>query len=180
LERPVSNAEVKVLHLSLTLLRLELSEDDSDVTGEASDKGDEYSQFYSGGDDMVQQSEGTLDARAHLNVSSRFQTTTMTPTTNSYRLEAQVTDSRVAPLTAGELRCLLAGPSVANADPDRYVYHKGEVAKVGVEHGDTRQTGRRKSATQFVERTWTKKEKKEDTNTKRKDIHTPNMRCMSD
>jgi len=115
---------------------------------------------------MVQQSEGTLDARGHLNVEFPVpQPTTMTPTTTAIVWKPRSPIPRVAPLTRGELRCY-SRTIVANADPDRYVYHKGEVAKVGVSTSDYEgKTGRRKSATAIRERTWTKKEKKEDTNT---------------
>jgi uncharacterized protein YfaS (alpha-2-macroglobulin family) len=55
------------------------------------------------------------------------------------------------------------GSVVANADPDRYVYNKGDVAKIRVTTSDYE--GRPVSAKvqlKFVERTWTRKEKKED------------------
>nr|MDQ2938105.1 MG2 domain-containing protein [Acidobacteriota bacterium] len=65
---PVANAEVKYYIYRSRYYAWGFDEDSADVTGEESDGEDEYSQFYGGGDDMVQESEGTLDARGHMNV----------------------------------------------------------------------------------------------------------------
>ena len=55
---------------------------------------DEYSQYYGGGDDMVQESEGKLDARGHMNVEFQVPPADENDTSDySYRLEAQVTDA---------------------------------------------------------------------------------------
>src|SRR6185436_11517827 len=78
------------------------------------------------------------------------------------RLEAQVTDSARRTIDSAGSFVATRGTIVANADPDRYVYHKGEVAKIGVTTSDYE--GKPVSAhvqLQFVERTWTRKEKKE-------------------
>jgi uncharacterized protein YfaS (alpha-2-macroglobulin family) len=162
---PVSNAEVHYyIYRSRYYAWGGYGEDDSDVTGEASDTEDEYSQYYSGGDDMVQESDGTLDARGHLNVDFQVPQTDENDTTDySYRLEAQVTDAARRTIDGAGSFVATRGTIVANADPDRYVYHKGEVAKIGVTTTDYE--GKPVSAKvqlQFVERTWTKKEKKED------------------
>jgi uncharacterized protein YfaS (alpha-2-macroglobulin family) len=161
---PVANAEVKYYIYRSRYYAWGYGEDDSDVTGEASDNEDEYSQYYGGGDDMVQESEGTLDARGHVNVEFQVPQSDENDTNDySYRLEAQVTDSARRTIDGAGSFVATRGAIVAHADPDRYVYRKGDVAKIGVTTSDYE--GKPVSAKvqlQFVERTWTKKEKKAD------------------
>ncbi|MGI9066393.1 MAG: alpha-2-macroglobulin family protein [Pyrinomonadaceae bacterium] len=162
---PVAKAEVKYyIYRSRYYAWGGYGEDDSDVTGEASDTQDEYSQYYSGGDDMVQEGEGTLDARGHLNVEFQVPQTAENDTSDySYRLEAQVTDSARRTIDGAANFVATRGTIVANADPDRYVYRKGDLAKIAVTTTDYE--GKPVSAKvqlQLVERTWSKKEKKED------------------
>ena len=158
---PVANAEVKYYIYRSRYYAWSFGEDSSDETGGESDTEDDYSQFYRGGDDMVQESEGTLDARGHMNVEFQVPQTEETDTSDySYRLEAQVTDSARRTIDGAASLVATRGTVVAKADPDRYVYNKGDVAKVRVTTNDYE--GRPVSAKvqlQFVERTWTKKEK---------------------
>ena len=164
---PVANAEVKYYIYRSRYYAWGYGADDADVTGEASDNEDEYSQYYGGGDDMVQESEGILDARGHMNVEFQVPQTDENDTNDySYRLEAQVTDSARRTIDGAASFVATRGSIVAHADPDRYVYRKGDVARVGVTTSDYE--GKPVSAKvqlQFVERTWTKKEKKADTDT---------------
>jgi uncharacterized protein YfaS (alpha-2-macroglobulin family) len=161
---PVANAEVKY-YIYRSRYYAWFSDDNSDETTDESDTEDEYSQFYSGGDDMVQESEGTLDARGHLNVEFQVPQSDENDTNDySYRLEAQVTDSARRTIDGSASFVATRGTVVANANPDRYVYNKGDVAKIRVTTNDYE--GRPVSAKvqlQFVERTWTKKEKQADT-----------------
>ena len=91
---PVANAEVKYYIYRSRYYAWGYGEDDCEETGEESESEDEYSQFYGGGDDMVQESEGKLDARGHLNVEFQIPAAEENETSDySYRLEAQVTDS---------------------------------------------------------------------------------------
>ena len=110
---------------------------------------------------MVQESEGTLDARGHMNVEFQVPQTEETDTFDySYRLEAQVTDSARRTIEGAASFVATRGTIVANANPDRYVYNKGDIAKIHVTTTDYE--GRpvsTKVQLQFVERTWTKKEK---------------------
>jgi hypothetical protein len=158
---PVANAEVKYYIYRSRYYAWGFGQPDSDETGDESDSEDEYSRFYSGGDDMVQESEGTLDTRGHLNVEFQVPQSEETDTNDySYRLEAQVTDSARRTIDGAASFVATRGTIVANADPDRYVYNKGDVARVRVTTTDYE--GRPVSAKvqlQFVERTWTKKAK---------------------
>ena len=162
---PVANAEVKYyIYRSRYYSWGYGSNDDSEITGEDSDEEDEYSNYYGGGDDMVQESEGKLDARGHLNVDFQIPPANENDTSDySYRLEAQITDSARRTMDGVGSFVATRGTIVANANPERYVYQKGEVAKVRVNTSDYE--GRPVAANvqlQFVERTWTRKEKKED------------------
>ncbi|HUS11059.1 MAG TPA: MG2 domain-containing protein, partial [Pyrinomonadaceae bacterium] len=161
---PVTKAEVKYYIYRSRYYAWGFANNDQDETGDESDTEDEYSQFYRGGDDMVQEGEGTLDARGHLNVEFQIPQSDESETSDySYRLEAQVTDSARRTMDGAGSFVATRGTVVANADPDRYVYNKGEVAKVRVNTTDYE--GRPVSATvqlQFVQRSWTKKEKKAD------------------
>jgi uncharacterized protein YfaS (alpha-2-macroglobulin family) len=158
---PVANAEVKYYLYRSRYYAWGFGADDTDEGGEDSDNEDEYSQFYRGGDDMLQESEGKLDARGHFNVEFQVPQAEETDTNDySYRLEAQVTDSARRTIDGAGSFVATRGSIVANADPDRYVYTKGEVAKIRVNTVDY--DGRPVAAQvqlQFVERTWTKKAK---------------------
>ncbi|HSS20654.1 MAG TPA: MG2 domain-containing protein [Pyrinomonadaceae bacterium] len=162
---PVANADVEYYIYRSPYYYWSGDEDDTEeMTGE-SETENEYSQFYGGGgDDMIQESKGTLDAHGHLNVEFQVPAADETSTTDySYRLEAHVTDSARRSIDGSGEFVATRGTIVTNADPDRYVYHKGDVAKVRVSTSDYE--GRPVSTTvqlQFVERTWTKKPKPAD------------------
>ncbi len=160
---PVASAEVKY-YIYRSRYYAWFPETDSDETTDESDSEDEYSQFYRGGDDMVQESEATLDARGHLNVEFPVPQSDETDTSDySYRLEAQVTDSARRTIDGAGSFVATRGTVVANADPDRYVYNKGDVAKIRVTTSDyERHPVSAKVQLQFVERTWTKKPKPDD------------------
>lgn len=160
---PVANAEVKYyIYRSRYYAWAGYEDDTEEMTGE-SETEDEYSQFYSGGDDMVQESEGTLDAHGHLNVEFPVPQSEETDTSDySYRLEAQVTDSARRTIDGAGSFIATRGTVVATADPDRYVYHRGEVAKVRVATSDyDGHPVAAKVQLQFVERSWTRKPKTE-------------------
>ena len=160
---PVANADVKY-YIYRSRYYAWFGENDSDETTDETDTQDEYSQFYRGGDDMVQESEGTLDAHGHLNVDFPVPQSDETDTSDySYRLEAQVTDSARRTIDGAGSFVATRGTVVTNADPDRYVYNKGDLAKIRVTTSDYE--GHPVSAKvqlQFVERTWTKKPKPDD------------------
>ncbi|MFN2517076.1 MAG: alpha-2-macroglobulin, partial [Pyrinomonadaceae bacterium] len=161
---PAANAEVKYYIYRSRYYAWGFDEDETDVTGDESDREDEYSRFYGGGDDMVQESEGTLDARGHMTVEFPVPQTDSNDTSDySYRLEAQVTDSARRTIDGSASFVATRGNTVARADTDRYVYNKGDVARIRVTTRDYE--GKPVSAKvqlQFVERSWTKRETKAD------------------
>ncbi|MGH9871385.1 MAG: alpha-2-macroglobulin family protein, partial [Pyrinomonadaceae bacterium] len=160
---PVANGEVKY-YIYRSRYYIWVGQGDTDETTEDSETEDEYSQFYRGGDDMLQEGEGTLDARGHLNVDLQVPQSDETDTSDySYRLEAQVTDSARRTIDGAGSFVATRGTIVANAVADRYVYNKGDVAKIRVTTTDY--DAHPVSAPvqlQFVERTWTKKPKPAD------------------
>ncbi len=160
---PVANAEVKY-YIYRSRYYAWGYESDEGESGEESEEEDEYSRYYGGGDDMVQEGDGTLDARGQLNVEFDIPPPDQNETSDySYRLEAQVTDSARRTIDGAASFVATRGNIIANANPDRYVYQKGDTAKIQVSTTDYE--GKPVSAKvqlQFVERTWTRKEKKED------------------
>ncbi|MEP6569353.1 MAG: MG2 domain-containing protein [Acidobacteriota bacterium] len=160
---PVANAEVKYYIYRSRYYAWFGANDDEETTDNAETQ-DDYSQFYGGGgDDMVQEGDGTMDAHGHLNVEFPVPQSDENDTSDySYRLDAQVTDSARRTIDGGGSFVATRGTVVANADPDRYVYNKGEQAKIRVTTSDYQ--GHPVSAKvqlQFVERTWTRKPKPE-------------------
>jgi len=158
---PVANAEVKY-YIYRSRYYPWGSGEDSDDSGEEADSDDEYSDYYGYGNDMVQESEGELDANGLLNVEFQIpEADENDPWDYSYRLDAQVTDSSRRTLNGGASFVATRGKVVANASPDRYVYSKGDVAKIRVKTTDYE--GRpvtAKLVLRFIQRNWTKVDKK--------------------
>jgi len=160
---PVANAEVKYYIYRSRYYAWNYGDTGPDETEGETEGEDEYSQYY-GGDDMVQESEGKLDARGHLNVEFQVPQPDENETSDySYRLEAQVTDSARRTIDGSGSFVATRGTIIADANPERYVYTKGEVAKIRVSTSDYE--GKPVSANvqlKFVVRTWAKKERKDD------------------
>ncbi len=158
---PVANAEVKYYIYRSRYYAWRFA-DDADPTEGDADGEDEYSQYYGGGDDMVQENEGKLDARGHLNVEFQVPPADENDTSDySYRLEAQVTDAARRTIDGAGSFVATRGTIIADANPDRYVYKKGDVAKIRVSTSDYE--GKPVAANvqlKFVVRTWTRKEQK--------------------
>ncbi len=158
---PVANAEVKYYIYRSRYYAWGYGEDGDD-TSEETESDDDYSDDYGYGNDMVQESEGKLDANGQLNVEFQIPAADENdPWDYSYRLDAQVTDSSRRSLNGGASFVATRGNIVANASPDRYVYSKGDLAKIRVKTTDYE--GRPVAARillRFIQRTWTKVDKK--------------------
>ena len=85
LARPVANAEVKYYIYRSRYYAWNFGEDDSEETERRfADTGRRIlAVLLRGGDDMVQESEGTLDARGHLNVDFQIPQRTRTTRTTT-------------------------------------------------------------------------------------------------
>ena len=94
---------------------------------------------------MVQESEGKLDAHGQLNVEFQIpEADENDPWDYSYRLDAQVTDASRRTLNGAASFVATRGNTVAHASPERYVYTKGDVAKIRVKTTDYEGASRRR------------------------------------
>ncbi|MCM3870313.1 MAG: MG2 domain-containing protein [Pyrinomonadaceae bacterium] len=158
---PVANADVKYYIYRSRYYGWNFGEE-TDETGEETEGDDDYTQTYGYGNDMVQESEGKLNAQGQLSVEFQIPGADENdPWDYSYRLDAQVTDSSRRTLDGAASFVATRGKIVAYASPDRYVYTKGDVAKIRVTTTDYE--GRpvaAKTQLRFIEHTWTRVEKK--------------------
>jgi uncharacterized protein YfaS (alpha-2-macroglobulin family) len=158
---PVANAEVKYYIYRSRYYLWEVGEESDDDLAEEGESEDENSEYYGYGNDMVLEGEGKLDARGMLDVDFQVpEADENDPWDYNYRLDAQVTDSSRRTINGGASFVATRGKTVARAYADRYVYQKGDVAKIRVNSTDYE--GRpvpAKIQLQFVERTWTKVDK---------------------
>ncbi|HET6890915.1 MAG TPA: MG2 domain-containing protein, partial [Pyrinomonadaceae bacterium] len=155
---PVTNAEVKYYIYRSRYYVWGIGEESDDSLNEEGESDDEYSDYYGYGDDMVQEGEGKLDATGKLDVEFKVPAIDENdPWDYSYSLDAQVTDSSRRTISGSTSLVGTRGKTVANAFPDRYVYHKGDLAKIEIKTTDYE--GRpvsTKLQLKFIERTWTK------------------------
>lgn len=160
---PVTNADVKYYIYRSRYYAWSFgndSDDGSDSEAEP-DEEDEYSSYYGYGNDMVQEGEGKLDARGRLDVEFQIPAADeKDPWDYSYRIDVQVTDSSRRAIDGSASFVATRGNTVAHATPDRYVYSKGDIARIKVTTNDYE--GKPVSARvqlRFLERTWTRVEK---------------------
>jgi len=155
---PLANAEVKYyVYRSRYFPSFGGEEMEEDPDQEA-----EYSQYDNYYSDLTLDGEGKLDASGHLAVEFEI------PPGNEndvwdfqYRLEAQVTDSSRRSINGSANLIATRGDVIADATPDRYVYTKGDTAKISISTTDYE--GRpvaAKLSLKFLSRDWVKVEKK--------------------
>ncbi len=132
--------------------------DDSEEMGDE----DYYYDYYSGyGGDMVDEGEGQLDARGRMVVEFEVPASSETNEWDyGYRLEAQVTDASRRQMEGSATFKGTRGRTIADARPERYLYYRGEPARINVRTGDY--LGRAVSSKvtlKFIEQRWEKIEK---------------------
>jgi uncharacterized protein YfaS (alpha-2-macroglobulin family) len=161
---PVTNADVKYYVYRSRYYAWGYG-DEGDGMSDETESDDEYSDYYGYGNDMVLEGDGKLDARGQLNVEFQIpEVDENDPWDYSYRLDAQVTDSSRRTLNGGASFVATRGSTVARATTERFVYNKGDIAKIRVNTTDYE--GRPVAAKillRFIQRTWTRIEKKTDT-----------------
>jgi alpha-2-macroglobulin len=155
---PVANAEVKYyIYRSRYYPWFSEGEEESD---EEEEEYSEYGNYYG---DMLSQGDGKLDASGRLSVDFEVPQSNESDVWDfEYRLEAQVTDASRRTINASSSLIATRGSIIASADPDRYVYSKGDSARVTINTTDYE--GRPVAANltlKFVVRNWIKVEKKE-------------------
>lgn len=157
---PVANGEVKYYIYRSRYYAWGYG-DDGEESSKDPEGDEEFSNDYGYGSDMVQESEGKLDTSGQLKVDFQIpEADENDPWDYSYRLDAQVTDSSRRTLNGGANFVATRGSTVAQASPERYVYSKGDVAKIRVKTTDyeARPVAAR-ILLRFIQRTWTKVEK---------------------
>ncbi len=159
---PVANAEVKYYIYRSRYYASWFGEADSDDS-EADEEEDENSEYYGYGYDLVKEGDGKLNNQGQLEVDFQVpEAAESDPFDYSYRLDAQVTDSSRRTISGATHVVATRGNVIARANPDRYVYSKGDVATIRVHTSDYQ--GHPQSAQvalKFVVRTWTRIEKQE-------------------
>lgn len=131
----------------------EADEFGADVTAE--EGGSEYGDY---GDEMVLEGDGKLDAQGRLDVEYKIPDADPKDTYDyRYRLQAEITDASRRTMDASASLVGVRSTVVAYASPERYVYSKGETARVGVTARDRegRPVQTRVKLT-FFERRWQK------------------------
>jgi uncharacterized protein YfaS (alpha-2-macroglobulin family) len=164
---PVAEADVKYyISRSRYYHRWWSEESDSD-DGEFDDSermGDEdyYYDYFSGyGGDMVDEGEGQLDARGQMVVEFEVPASLETDEWDyDYRLEAQVTDASRRQMEGSATFTGTRGRTIADAEPERYIYYRGEPARINVRTGDyLGHAVSSKVTLKFIEQRWERIEK---------------------
>jgi uncharacterized protein YfaS (alpha-2-macroglobulin family) len=89
------------------------------------------------GDEMMLEGDGKLDAAGHLDIDFNVPQADAKDTWDyTYRLEAQVTDAARRTMDGGTTFTGVRSNVVAYASPERYVYYRGDTAKISVKAND--------------------------------------------
>ncbi len=132
--------------------------DDSELMGDD----DYYNEYFSGyGGDMVDEGEGQLNARGQMVIEFEVPSSLETDEWDyDYRLEAQVTDASRRQMEGSAVFTGTRGRTIADARPERYVYYRGESARINVRTGDyLGHAVSSKVTLKFIEQRWEKIEK---------------------
>src|SRR5437879_9851011 len=141
------------------------SDDFDDAAGSENEGDDDYDYGYYG-NDMVKEDDGSLDSHGHLSV--EFQVPEPDEKEEwdySYRLEAQVTDESRREMQGSASFVGTRGRTVADAQPERYIYFKDDTAQIKVRTSDYfGHPVSEKVTLKFIEQTWEKVEKEQENN----------------
>nr|MBP6822646.1 hypothetical protein [Acidobacteriota bacterium] len=131
---PVKNADVKY-YIYRSPYYAWFWESDDDGIGDNSEE-DEYG-YHGYGNDMVKEGEGRLDENGQLEIAFDVPPAAANEGRDfTYRLEAMVTDSARREIEGKASFVGTRGNISVSANSDRYVYYKGETAKVRVRTRD--------------------------------------------
>ena len=158
---PVAQADVKYYVYRSRFYPWQLRLTQADETDE---EDDEQFEYYGYGNDLMMEDDGKLDAHGQLSVD--FQAPAAIepdPTDYTYRLVAQVTDSSRRTIEGSASFVATRGSVIARAFPERYVYSKGDVARINISTANYEgQPAKAKVTLKFLSRTWTLVEKWQD------------------
>ncbi len=156
---PVANAEVKY-YVYRSRYYPFFAEGDEASQNEDDAEFSNYPNYYS---DLMLDGEGKLDGAGHLSIEFDVPASNENDVWDfSYRIEAQVTDSSRRSINATGEIIATRGSVIAQAVPDQYVYVQDKNATISISTTDYE--GRpvpTKLSLQFLLRTWTKVEKKQ-------------------
>jgi uncharacterized protein YfaS (alpha-2-macroglobulin family) len=156
---PVADAEVKYYIYRSRYYAYFGGEYESEHDSEDEEEYSSYGNYYS---DLVFDGEGKLDASGQISVEFDVPQSQKDDLWDfQYRLEAQVVDSSRRSINATANVIATRGSVVAVATPERYVYNKGQTARIAVSTTDYQ--GRpisTKVSLEFMVRTWSKVEHK--------------------
>lgn len=157
---PVADAEVKYYIYRSRYFAYFGDDEGLDHSEEYDEEYAEYGNYYS---DLLLDGEGKLDASGQMSVEFDIPESGKDEVWDfQYRLEAQVTDSSRRSINGTAKLIATRGRVMATARPDKYVYQKGQTARVAVSTTDYE--GRPVSAKlslKFSLRTYVKVEKKQ-------------------
>jgi uncharacterized protein YfaS (alpha-2-macroglobulin family) len=141
------------------------SEDFDDAAGPNNEGGDESDEGYYG-NDVATEGDGTLDANGHLTIDFEVPEPDEGDQWDySYRLEAQVTDQSRREMEGSASFIGTRGKTIANAEPEHYLYFQGENAKVLVRTSDyLGHPVAEKVTLKFIEQRWKKVETPQENN----------------
>ncbi len=157
---PVTDADVKYYVYRSRYYAYFGESEEIEPAAEDEDEYSNYGNYYS---DLVLDGEGKLDASGQMSVEFDVPESGEDDLWDfQYRLEAQVTDSSRRSINSAASLVATRGSVIAIATPDRYLYHKGQTARIAVTTTDYE--GRpvaAKLSLKFMLRTWVKVEQKQ-------------------
>ncbi len=110
---------------------------ESEETDEDEQDEDQYSAYGNYYNDFVKEGDGKLDASGNLDIEFDVPANGENDVADyQYRLEAQVTDSSRRTIAGSATLVATRGSVVASALPDRYVFSKGDTARISVKTTD--------------------------------------------
>jgi hypothetical protein len=158
---PVTNADVHYFIYRSRYYHSWWRDDESDefddAAGAENEGGDDADAGYYG-NDMVKEDDGTLDSQGRMTVVFEVPPPEEKDEWDyEYRLEAQVTDSSRREMQGSASFVGTRGRTVANAQPEFYVYYKGDTAQIKVQTADyLGHSVSEKVTVKFIEQTWEK------------------------
>jgi uncharacterized protein YfaS (alpha-2-macroglobulin family) len=131
---PVAGAEVKYYIYRSRYYPYIGESEENDEDEQDAEQFSRYGHYYSG---FVKEGDGKLDASGHLEIDFDVPATHENDISDyQYRLEVQVTDSSRRAIQATAMLIATRGRAIADAIPDRYVYNKGQTARITVKTTD--------------------------------------------
>jgi uncharacterized protein YfaS (alpha-2-macroglobulin family) len=136
-------------------------EDEDDELDDSEEPEDDYYYYSSYGGDAVDEGTGQLDAKGHMTVEFDVPEPNETDEWDyTYKLEAQVVDASRREMQGSASFIGTRGRTLAYAQPERYLYYKGEQARIKIRTNDYAGHAVAARVTlKFIEQRWEQVEK---------------------